>query len=152
VAFPRYEEQPVSFAGASISVNQEQFNFEKAENINALAFATLRERFLKDMSLTLSRLAVKKLAEIAARPKDDAKNKNEKEALALAIQLFTLASEKADTRNWQSLPHTIYYTRIPLQAGSNVLQFKTFGNASPTLSMGVEGTGGLQFRNLCSLK
>ena len=152
VAFPRYEEQPVSFSGGSITSDNEKFNFEKAENINDLAFATLRERFLKDMSVTLSRVAVKKLAEIAARPKEDAKNKNEKEALALAIQIFSLASEKADTRNWQSLPHTIYYSRIPLQKGSNVLKFNAIGQRDLTVDMTVDGNGSLQFRSLCSLK
>ena len=154
IAFPRYEEQPVFYSGASININNRQYDLEKAENINALAFATLNERFIKDMSLALSRLAVKKLAEIAARPKEDAKNKNEKEALALAIQVFALASEKADTRNWQSLPHTIYYSRVPLAPGANVLKFNTSpsGKASEAMDLAVEGNGSLQFRNLSSLR
>jgi uncharacterized protein len=154
VAFPRYEEQPVYYSDASISVNNQLYSFEKAENINALAFATLKERFIKDMSLTLSRLAVKKLAEAAARPKKDDKNKDEKEALALAIQLFSLASEKADTRNWQSLPHTIYYTRIPLERGTNLLKFNASGSsgARQSFDLELEGKGSLQFRNLWSLR
>jgi uncharacterized protein len=154
VAFPKYEEQPVFYTQASLTLDDVQYEFEKAEDINALAFATLKERFLKDMSLTLSRLAVKKLAEIAARPKDDAKNKNEKEALAMAIQIFSLASEKADTRNWQSLPHTIYYSRIPLREGRNVLQFITTGpnNAKHSVRLEVTGNGSLQFRSLASFR
>lgn len=154
VAFPKYVEQPVSLAGAYIHANNQNYRLQKAENINALAFATLRERFIKDMSLTLSRLAVKKLAEIAARPKEDDKNKKEKEALALAIQVFALASEKADTRNWQSLPHTIYYSRVPLQPGENKLQFRTeplSAGAAP-VTLEVTGNGSLEFRNLWSLR
>ncbi|RYG47609.1 MAG: hypothetical protein EOO01_14605 [Chitinophagaceae bacterium] len=154
IAFPRYEEQPVFYSGASINANNRDYQLEKAENINALAFATLKERFIKDMSLALSRLAVKKLAEIAARPKEDAKNKNEKEALAFAIQVFTLASEKADTRNWQSLPHTIYYSRVPLSPGRNVLKFNASaaGKSAEPMDLAVEGNGSLQFRNLSSLR
>jgi hypothetical protein len=110
VAFPRYVEQPLYYGNAILEVNNETFHFEPAENINEVAFATLRERFLKEMATALSRLAVKKIAEAAARPKKDDKNKDSREALALAIQIFNFASEKADTRNWQSLPHTIYYT------------------------------------------
>ncbi len=154
VAFPKYVEQPVSLAGAYIHANNQNYPLQKAENINALAFATLRERFIKEMSLTLSRLAVKKLAEAAARPKEDAKNKNEKEALAMAIQIFNIASEKADTRNWQSLPHTIYYSRVPLQPGENKLQFRTeplSAGASP-VTLEVDGKGSLEFRNLWSLR
>jgi hypothetical protein len=40
---------------------------EEADNINALAFATLRERMVKELATTLTRLAVKKLAEAAVR-------------------------------------------------------------------------------------
>ena len=154
IAFPRYVEQPVFYSGASININNREYGLEKAENINALAFATLNERLIKDMSLALSRLAVKKLAETAARPKEDAKNKNEKEALAFAIQVFAFASEKADTRNWQSLPHTIYYSRVPLAPGVNLLKFNASasGKATEAMDLAVEGNGSLQFRNLSSLK
>jgi hypothetical protein len=154
VAFPRYEEQPINYTNASINLNDQLYYFEKAQNINELAFATLRQRFIKDMSLTLSRLAVKKLAEEAARPKKDDKNKSEKEALALAIQIFTLASEKADTRNWQSLPHTIFYTRLPLKKGHNSVKFILEGQGAKTepVTLEIEGNGGLQVRSLCNLR
>jgi hypothetical protein len=154
VAFPKYQEQPLYYRSATVSVNNEQYGFEEAENINNLAFATLRERFLKEMGKTLTRLAIKKLAEAAARPKKDDKNKDEKEAMAAAIQIFNLLSEKADTRNWQSLPHTISYTRIPLQPGVNVLQINLNGpNASEKpVNLVVEGNGRLQVQNFCTLR
>lgn len=152
IAFPRYEEQPLFYRNASLSVSESQYQFEQIENINAIAFATLRQRFLKEMGLALSRLAVKKLAEIAARPKADDKNKNEKEALAMAIQIFSIASEKADTRNWQSLPHTISYTRIPLQKGSNEIKVQLSGGSTQSVQMSVEGNGGVQIRNFASLR
>lgn len=148
VAFPRYQEQPVYYNSASVTANNQQYSMEGAQDINALAFATLKERFLKDMSLTLSRLAVKKLAEAAARPKKDDKNKKEKEAVALAIQTFNFISEKADTRNWQSLPHTIYYTRVPLSKGNNTITLQLANNP---VTLNVEGTGSLQLRNVCTL-
>lgn len=152
VAFPRYEEQPLFYRNASLSLFDSEYKFEQIENINTIAFATLKQRFLKEMGLALSRLAVKKLAEIAARPKADDKNKNEKEALAMAIQIFSLASEKADTRNWQSLPHTISYTRIPLQKGSNNITVQLSGGGTQSIKMHVEGNGKLQIRNFASLR
>jgi hypothetical protein len=152
VAFPKYEEQPLFYRSASVTAYDHQYSFEQVENINTIAFETLRQRFLREMGLALSRLAVKKLAEAAARPKSDDKNKNEKEALALAIQIFTLASEKADTRNWQSLPHTIYYTRIPLKKGPNNLTLQLSGGSSQSITIAVEGNGKLQIRNICSLR
>jgi hypothetical protein len=106
------------------------------------------------MTTTLSRLAVKKIAEAAARPKKDDKNKEGKEALAMAIQIFNFASEKADTRNWQSLPHSIYYTRIPLQRGVNVMQVKLSGRgqSGETVNLVAEGNGHLQVRNVITLR
>jgi hypothetical protein len=38
--------------------------------------------------------------------------------------LINAVTEKADTRNWQTLPHSIYYSRIPLVDGKNTVQFK----------------------------
>lgn len=152
VAFPRYQEQPLFYRNATLTLNNKKYGFESAENINTLAFATLKERFLKEMSVALSRLAVKKLAEIAARPKKDDKNKDTKEAVALALQVFSFVSEKADTRNWQSLPHTINYTRVPLQRGTNVLQVSLSGGGSETVNLVAEGNGRVQVQNLCTLR
>jgi hypothetical protein len=36
-------------------------------------------------------------------------------------------TEKADTRNWQSLPYSISYCRIPLDEGMNSVQLNTSG-------------------------
>lgn len=157
VAFPRYEEQPVFYRDAVITLNNQQYSFEDAQNINSLAVATLKERFIKDMSKTLTRLAVKKIAEAAARPardEKDQKKKNEQEAMAMAIQVFNFVSEKADTRNWQSLPHSIHYVRLPLQKGSNIitLNLKANGVQDKQVLIHVEGEGGLQVKNVCTLR
>ena len=153
VAFPKYQEQPVFYRGGTLSLNNKKYGFESAENINALAFATLRERFLKEASTALTRLVVKKVAEIAVRPqKEDAKNKEAREAAALALQVFSFISEKADTRNWQSLPHTIYYTRVPLERGTNVLQLTLSGMGTQTVNLVAEGNGRVQVQNVCTLR
>lgn len=167
VALPKYEAQPLVYSGAAVEMNNSTYQLEAAENINTLAFTTLRERMLRELSGTLTRLAVKKLAEAAVRPgekkKDDRKQteeekkkkekqRNQREALALGIQLYSFVSEKADTRNWQSLPHTVYYTRVPLQKGENKLTLRITGGSSPAIQVAVNGTGELQFRNICTLK
>jgi hypothetical protein len=167
VALPKYEAQPLIYTGAIAQLNGQSYQLEAAENVNELAFATLKQRMLKELSLTLTRLAVKKLAEAAIRPseeKGDHKNKseeqkkkekkerNQREALAFGLQVLNFATEKADTRNWQSLPHTIYYSRIPLQAGTNFITLQLSGNNSPSMQFQVEGNGSMQFRNICTLK
>lgn len=165
VALPKYEVQPLVYTGAVAELNNLAYPLEAAEDINTLAFTTLRERMLKELSGTLTRLAVKKLAEAAVRPdekkeddkkkteeekKKEEKKRNQREALAFGLQLFSLASEKADTRNWQSLPHTVYYARIPLRPGENKLLLRINGGSSPAVPVSVTGTGRLQFLNLCT--
>ncbi|HAK12989.1 MAG TPA: hypothetical protein DCO78_14435 [Chitinophagaceae bacterium] len=54
------------------------------------------------------------------------------------------ATEKADTRNWQSLPAFIQYVRIPLQAGVNSIELSA-GNQQKTIT--VQGNGGIQLQN-----
>ena len=154
VAFPKYMEQPVFYTQGSVSVNNAQYSFEQAENVNDIAFATLKERFLKDMTKTLSRLAVKKIAEAAARANKSEKDKDEREAVAAAIQVFSFVTEKADTRNWQSLPHTILYTRIPLQSGTNELKINFSGpnQQNTPINLVVQGNGRLQVQNVCTLR
>jgi len=166
VALPKYEAQPLVYSGASLQVNNLTYSLEPVENINNLAFSTLKERMLKELSSTLTRLAVKKLAEAAIRPKEEKDNKNkteeekkkdrkekaQREALALGLQIFNFATEKADTRNWQSLPHTIYYTRIPLKKGENNISLQLNGGSVKSIQLSVNGNGGLQFQNICTLK
>lgn len=166
VALPKYEAQSPVYSSSLLQVNHRTYLLEPVENINDLAFSTLNERMLKELSSTLTRLAVKKLAEAAIRPKEekddknkteeqkkkDKKEKAQREALALGLQIFNFATEKADTRNWQSLPHTIYYSRIPLQKGMNTVSLQLTGASKKQIEFSVNGDGSLQFQNICTLK
>lgn len=160
VALPRYEAQPLYYSSAILQLPDSDFTLEPAESINALAFSTLRERSLKELSSVLTRMAIKKLTEAAIRPEekketDSKKEKNRKdtrEAIAFGLQLFNFASEKADTRNWQSLPHTIYYARIPLKKGLNEITLMVQGPSSKKIRFNINGTGELQIRNICTMK
>ncbi|MFN4314618.1 MAG: COG3014 family protein [Chitinophagaceae bacterium] len=166
VAIPVYEPRNPVYSHAVLQQDGVTRNFELAENVNELAVRTLQERMLKELAQTLTRMAVKKLAEAAVRnagsdSKDDKnkteeekkkekKNKQTREALAFGLQLFNLATEKADTRNWQSLPNRIYYTRIPLQKGENQLTVTLQGPTAQKINLNVTGSGSLQFRTISS--
>ena len=162
VVIPRYQALQPHYSGAAVSYHNATYALEPAQNVNELAFATLRERLLKELAQTLTRLAIKRLTEEIVEPdKDDKKDKDGKkkkdddwqEALAFGLKVFNVASEKADTRNWQSLPHTIYYTRIPLQAGENKLSVALSGGGQQApKEMTVNGRGGLQFYSFCTIQ
>lgn len=157
--FPKYVAQPSYYSSATLSNAADSVSFEKTEDINELAFATLRQRFVKEMTKTLSRLAVKKSAEYLLKASSKGSGKNGQnntllEGLGFGMQLYSLLSEKADTRNWQSLPSVINYTRIPLNEGENtlVLHLKTNSGVVETKSITIKGNGKMQFYNYSTLK
>jgi hypothetical protein len=115
VAFPRYVERPVYFSRSYIECGEQTYPLELSEDINKVAFISLQQRMLQEFSKGLLRAALKKATEHSIR-KDD-------ERLGALIGLMNAITEQADTRNWQTLPHAIYYARVPLKEGSNQIRF-----------------------------
>ncbi len=108
VVFPKYVERPLLYKSGSITYNGETKQLDKIEDINAISFKVLEERMLLEFAKSLGRVALKQAA--AAQVSKD------NEGLGMALSLLASASESADTRNWQTLPHSIYYTRIFIDA------------------------------------
>lgn len=139
-----------------------------AQNINSLALATLEERFLKEIANAIARQVVKKLmekgvslaAEAIANSGNDSssskkteeqkkKDKENAEAVGavagLLVGIFNASTEKADTRNWQSLPAHIFYTRIPLKNGNNEIVIENNGKKQ---KIQIEGKEGMQLKTI----
>jgi hypothetical protein len=124
IAFPKYIERPLLYDKARIQVNGANYNLEKIEDINAISFKVLNERMLWEFSKTLLRVALKKVAEYQLRKQN--------EILGTILGVVNFDTEMADTRNWQTIPHTIYYTRLRLPKG--IHQFSFHANSSQPLS------------------
>ncbi|TKC58121.1 hypothetical protein FBD94_19415 [Pedobacter hiemivivus] len=157
--YPKYVARAPYYNSATLSNGAQTVSFEKAEDINELAFKTLSQRFMKEMGKVLTRLAVKKGAEYVLRQSSKGSGKDGKdnsllEGLGFGMQLYSLLSEKADTRNWQSLPANISYTRIPLQKGNNTitLSLKSASGTEESKTIEITGTGRLQFYNYSTLR
>jgi hypothetical protein len=116
VAFPRYQERPMQFQGATILKDGEQYDLELLEDVNQIAFKCLDERMQVEFSKALIRVALKKASEYQLKKED--------KTLGSLLGVVNALTEQADTRNWQTLPHNIYYTRVPLQTGANTVQFQ----------------------------
>jgi len=111
VAFPKYIERPMYFQSGSLENGSATYTLELAEDVNKVAFYSLNQRMLQEFAKGLLRAALKKTTEQALRKKDD--------RLGALLGLVNAITEKADTRNWQTLPHSIYYSRLPLTEGKN---------------------------------
>jgi hypothetical protein len=118
VAFPRYISRETVYSNASLAIDSLgiQQNLELAQNIDKIAYVSLQDRMIKEMSEALLRLAVKQVAAAQLRKEND--------ALGSALSVVNAMTEQADTRNWQTLPNTINYTRIILPIGTHQANFK----------------------------
>lgn len=134
IAFPKYEERKTVFQSASLTGPLGTYELQKAEDVNQIAFKTLQERMVREFGKGLLRAAMKKAAEEQVR--------KESEGWGAVIGLVNAMTEKADTRNWQTIPHSIYYTRMPIQAGENEVVLTTTGSFSTSHSFKITAQSG----------
>ncbi|HET6542962.1 MAG TPA: hypothetical protein VFG46_20895 [Chryseolinea sp.] len=120
VAFPRYRERELYFNSAYLQLDSNKYSLQLGEDINKVAFHSLNQRMLQEFAKGLLRAALKKAAEHSIRKEDD--------RLGALIGLVNAMTEKADTRNWQTLPHSIFYSRVPLKEGTNPVTFTIQSN------------------------
>lgn len=127
VAFPKYLERKIYYRSGDLTVNQKTVNLELGENINEIAFKTLEDRRARELANSLLRLAIKQAVEAQA----SSQNQN----VGALLSVVNAVSEKADTRNWQTLPYSISYARVSLVEGSNQVKLKMY---SPQKSRNME--------------
>jgi uncharacterized protein len=119
VAFPKYIERTPYYHAANLTIDSVSYGLEPVEDISKIAFYSLEQRMVLEFSKGLLRAALKKASEQSIRKEND--------QLGALIGLVNAVTEKADTRNWQSLPHSIYYSRVPLKVGENKIGFHLKG-------------------------
>jgi len=130
LAMPKYMERKPLAQQAVLKTSKGSYPLELAENINAIAFQSLKDRMLREVGSSLLRFATKKVLEELSRKQDD--------NLGSIISIVNAATEKADTRNWQSLPYSISYTRAALPEGEQKIQvFQTGSGFNSTNDMSV---------------
>jgi hypothetical protein len=118
VAFPKYQERKPYFRNAELVVAGKRSPLEVSQDINEIAFKTLEDRMLRELATSLLRLAAKQAAEYAVSKKS--------EGLGVLLSGVNAITEKTDTRNWQTLPYSISYARIPLPEGTYDMELKSY--------------------------
>lgn len=117
--FPKYQERPITYTQGMVRYNNKNYPLEEAEDINQIAFKTLHDRMIRELSNSLLRVGVKQGIKHAASKQN--------EWLGLAVGLANAFTEKADTRNWQTLPYSVSYARIPLSETENQIELQFSG-------------------------
>ena len=147
MALPKYRVRKPLVSNAHLIVDGKKVNFELAEDIEKIAFASLEDRMLREIGKSVARLVLKQAAEIVAT--------NQNKDAGFVLSALNAITEKADTRNWQSLPHSIYYQRVPLSGGNHNVNLVTTGSniSKQNLEFKVEiGKGESIFRTFHSLE
>ncbi len=168
VALPTYRISYPNHASTSVSLNGNEYAAQLGQDINSIAINVLKERFLIELTNAIARQLTKKLLEKGTQAatqsiaksqekkaddnasdaeKEKKRKKNEENAKAAGeiagflVNVANTVTEKADTRNWQSLPAFISYVRIPLAAGENTITINAKGRSKV---IKVNGGKGLQ--------
>lgn len=144
IAFPKYEDRVPYFTRGEVFLNHnssEIYPLELVEDYKTIAFQTLKDRTVREIGKLAIRVAVKKLSENIVR--------NQNENLGALLGIFNALTEKTDTRNWQTLPNKIYYTRVPLNKKDNKVEVKVKANNGKVASkeFDVKSSGSLNFIN-----
>lgn len=116
MTIPKYSERMPVFHQATLTVGGKNYPLQKAEDINQIAKYSLNQRMGLELGKSLLRLAIKKTAEKELR--------EESEGWGAALGALNAFTEKTDTRNWQTIPHTIYYTRASLPLGQTTAKLQ----------------------------
>ena len=175
IAMPVYQMNTQYQQPTNIIVNNQPYVTNVVENMNELATSLLKERWLKELTNAairqISKKAVEKGSEAATKSiaenntketnkdgtkkteeqkkKDKEKNESIAETVGFLVNILNTATEKADTRGWQTLPAFISYVRVPLQQGQNTISFDVNG-ISKTINL--DAKKGIQFYNFISWK
>ncbi|WP_282080595.1 COG3014 family protein [Aquimarina algiphila] len=144
IAYPKYVSQPSLYHSAEVYIDSTSYQFQLAQNYEEIAFKTLRDRTLREIGKTALRLGTKKVSEYIV--------KNQNKDLGALLGIFNAFTEGADTRNWQSLPNKVFYTRVPLKKGENILSIQLNSNHENLnfRKIKIKGTGGIQFQSIAT--
>lgn len=136
VAFPKYVERKPVYSNATLKTNSGVYHIELLQDINDIAFKTLNDRMVREMASAILRLATKKALEALADEQE--------EGLGTILNIVNTITEKADTRNWQTLPYSISYSRVPLKEGNNKIDLQVKGpyGSTQTKSFKFQGQKG----------
>ena len=137
LAFPALEEQHYTIVGSSAEVDGQQVPLQKAADLSLMAKQDLDEKLPGIWFRLATRAVIRQTAVVQARHAvtKGADNKGVGELAGHLMSALGAALEKADTRQWFTLPAEIYMTRLFVPVGKQdiTLLFKDgYGNILKT--------------------
>ncbi|MCW4467846.1 hypothetical protein OGH69_02625 [Flavobacterium sp. MFBS3-15] len=128
IAIPKYRKRDNYYSKAAIEVDGKEQVFELGQDFYPIAKQCLKDRMLRETINLVLRFATKKAGSaFLGALAEQALGSTAGQVTKLGADAAGAATEKADTRNWQSLPATISYARVPLKEGDNKFILRKYG-------------------------
>ena len=129
LAYPVLEEQPFYITNSEVVTERGQiYPTQLLGNISNAIQTDLKEREAATLLRTAMRVAAKRIAAVQARHavEKSSDDKNTGDLAELFVNILGAATEKADTRQWFTLPAQFRVTRFQVPAGAQdiTLRFK----------------------------
>jgi len=135
IALPYYESRPNRVLSARISVSGKQVPTEMMENIDAIARASLDSRMAAITARSIARAVAKGAIQASV---DQAGGNNNDLAVELIssflVRVAAVATERADTRSWLTLPANIQLARLSLPPGKYDVSVELLGEGDRVVS------------------
>lgn len=128
VALPAYEDVAPRSQTVRVSAAGRQTTTTIAEDLSAIAWQTFQDK----QPVILARTVARGLVKYSASAKVEEKNK----VLGFFVNLFSAATEAADTRSWVSLPHNVQIGRLTLPAGTHTLTLESLDGRGRVIETG----------------
>jgi tetratricopeptide (TPR) repeat protein len=129
IALPFYESRPNRITSARISVSGKQANTELMENVDAIARASLKSRMpaitARAVARAISKGVIQESVDKSGQRGDDAAAKL---IGSLLVRVAAVATERADTRSWLTLPANVQLARLSLPPGTYDVTVDLLGN------------------------
>ena len=121
VSYPVLEMQPYYVTSSAVEIDGQRISLQPMSNLAEFATKDLEEKLPGIWFRTSTRAVLRRVAAVQARHAIDSSSDN-KHSLGwlaeMAVDLFGASVEKADTRQWFTLPAQIYMARIFVQPGT----------------------------------
>lgn len=132
IATPFYETRQTPVGGLLVKAGEASVRGEVAEDIDAIAARDLEAKMPAITARAIARAVVK--AQMARAARESARQQNQNGGAmastmaALAVEVIGVATERADTRSWLTLPARIHLARLPLSPGSYTITVDLLGD------------------------
>jgi hypothetical protein len=129
IALPYYESRPNKVTSARVSVSGKQATTQLMENIDAIARASLDSHMPAITARTIARAVSKGAIQESVDRAGNNRNNDAAAALigSFIVRVAAIATERADTRSWLTLPANVQMARLPLPPGSYTVTVDLLG-------------------------